>query len=242
VIQAFLLILLLWAQVAHAVVAGSGLTQGTDAACTGTSTTASFTPTANALILACVVNEIASGTAPTISSITGNGLTWVLVGTAITPSGLNRTTLYRASSASTSTGTATITFSGAADDCVWQISEYTGQDTSGTNGSGAIVQSAVNNGGGGLTSLTVTLAAFASSSNAAVGCFGSSTNNVLTPGAGFTEIGTQPSSSTRAITELDGEDTTVNVTSASTALQGVAAEIKVAPLTTRRKRRPIVFE
>ena len=150
--------------------------------------TASITPSANKLVLAAVFAAKTGGSVtPTLS---GNGLTWVQVGTDTVSTGVYRTTVFRAMGASPSAGAVTIDF--GADTqvrCGWIISEFTNINTSGTNGSGAIVQSVTNTTTTG-NSLIVTLAAFGDANNATFGGFGivSDTPTTVTPGTGFTEI------------------------------------------------------
>jgi hypothetical protein len=231
----------LFSAVAHGALVATGLTSGGDSTCDGpTASTASITPTSNSLVLACVVTEIATGTA-VLPTLTGNGLTWVQVATQLATSNLFRVTLFRASGASPSAGAVSIAISANQANCTWGIGEFTGQDTSGTSGSGAIVQSVANAGTGGITSLVVNLAAFADSANAAFGCFGNTNNTAVIPGTGFTEMGTQASggAASRAFIEADGNDTSVDAScGTSTGFTAIAAEIKAVAVTTRRRMVP----
>ena len=167
------------------------LASGTDAA---SYTTASITPTANALQLLSVTNS--KGTASDVPTVTGCGLTWVEVGASFAWSagGFNwRLTVFRALGASPTTGQLTIDFAGATQTgirYIWQ--EYTGTDTSGTNGSGAVVQTATAPASppAASTSLTVTLAAFGdATNNAAFICAGHQANEVSAEEGGYTELG-----------------------------------------------------
>lgn len=103
--------------------------------------TASKTPTANALQLMWVTSHNASSlTGP--PTVTGNGLTWVEVDNIIFTTTTRRLTLLRAMGAAPTTGQATISFGADTQTAfVWSWLEFTGVDNSGTNGSGAIVQS-----------------------------------------------------------------------------------------------------
>src|SRR5687767_13823040 len=105
--------------------------------------TASITPTANRLILCFVQSRASSAAVPTL---TGCGLTWVQVSTGANSTTALRLTLFRAMGAAPSTGALTIDFGGQVQaNCSWSVVEFDGVDTSGTNGSGAIVQaSAIN--------------------------------------------------------------------------------------------------
>ena len=129
-------------------------------------TTASFTPTANALVIGCVLNSHASAAEEPVS-VVGNGGTWVKITTQLGDASTWRLTSYRYMQASPSTGTLVFTYTGAQTGAAWKIHEFTGVDTSGTNGSGALVQFADDVIGTGNTTLTVTL-----------GAFGDATNNV----------------------------------------------------------------
>ena len=210
-------------------ISGATLTNGGDGTCNTGGTTASITPTANALVFACVTTEINAGTAGTVTAA-GNNLTWVEVANVLSGDSLVRSTLLRALGPTPSAGTLVFTASADQVNCTWNVSEFTGINTSGTNGSGAIAQNATNTSAG-TTTLVVTLAAFASTANATSGCFGVGTNDVMTVGAGFTELGTQMSCcGSRTLQEWKtANDTTVDVTTVGNSLfTGVAVELKIA--------------
>jgi len=129
------------------------------------------------------------------------------------------------------TGALTIDFGGVTQTgCFWLISEYGDTDTSGVNGSAAVVQSATNLTAG-ATSLTVTLAAFGNSNNGTYGVFSHSTNEDSTRGSGFTTgpggYGVSPpSQGFRSEWRVDN-DTTVDMSWAtSSPAGGIALEIK----------------
>src|SRR5712692_2445332 len=162
---AYLVLLLLSPATAEAAVTATHLTSGQTS---GTSaTTASISPGANQLILAWVglTGDPPSAGNPTL---TGNGLTWVQVGTISFSSRPNGLYLFRAMGAAPTAGSVTINIGTSQDFIGWTITQFSGVDTSGTNGSGAVVQSATNNGAS-VSALTVTLAAFGSPSNATAG-------------------------------------------------------------------------
>jgi hypothetical protein len=177
------------------------------------------------------------GEAP--SSVTGCGLTWEKVDERVgfiggsTPRTL---TLWRSMGASPSTGALTINFTNAMTACSWVISHHDGVDTSGTNGSGAIVQSVDN----GATSATpsVTLAAFGSANNATYGCLGLGASGInIAAGTGFTEIG--EANSTAPVNDCQAEFRADNDTSvdwgnlgSSVAWGAIAIEIKAAATST----------
>jgi len=172
------------------------LTQGYATANGKVYTTASIAPAANALITVAVLGHRAYGAnAPPV--VTGGGMSaWDVVQTVVfdpASGGLKRATIYRAMSAAPGSGPLTITFESSVSNAQWIVSQWTGVETSGSNGSGAIGQlgaDAVDNSNG----LTVNLAAFANPANVAYGVFGVGSNQAdITPGAGFTLIAQQPS-------------------------------------------------
>jgi hypothetical protein len=134
----------------------------------------------------------------------------------------------------TSNETTTITWNSAGElmsHGFWSIDEFDVVDTSGTAGSGAVVQSATNRADTG-SSLTVTLAAFGSANNAAYGFFCRSENENMTPGSGFTqlsEITGVESPTSSILAEWKTNDTTVDCSFATSGVSaGVAVEIKEA--------------
>lgn len=132
-------------------------------------------------------------------------------------------------------GIITIDFAGQTETgAAWSIVQYTGMDTTGVNGSGAIVQSVTNStGGANATSLTVTLAAFSNANNATAGGFGIPLNTAGQPaiGSGFTATGqvNQASPNLSIGSEFLGlNDTTVDMNSGAASIPwaGIAVEIK----------------
>lgn len=150
--------------------------------------TASWLPVAGRVYLFTVMNYPPSGTAG-LPTVTGNGQTWTQVITQLTGDNTNRITTFRCLAAAPSTGTSTIDFGGVNQTFAgWLISDITGMDASGSNGSGAIVQ-AVGATGGPTASGSVTLAAFGSVGNGTFGVFyPRNTETSGTPGAGFTAL------------------------------------------------------
>ena len=191
-------------------------------------TTASVTPAANALILLEVRNTTGTNP-PSIPSVNGNGLTWVQVatktfGTIAAPT--RRVTLFRAMGSAPTSGGITIDFGGVnqSNGCAWSVDQWTGVDTSGTSGSGAILQSAVN-AADSATSITATLAAFASPNNAAYGAIGATGNAAPTVGSGFTALGSNATDP--LLTEWELNTTGVIAkTSLASAIAAVAVEVK----------------
>lgn len=199
--------------------------------------TASISPTANRLVLVAVANDTTDGVEPTV---TGNGMTWVKVATVV--SAVGRLTVFRSLSASPSAGALTIDFGAQLQSrCGWSVVEFSGMDTSGANGAGAIVQSATNTGTS-ATTLAVTLSAFGNAGNATYGAIsvGSSPVASITAGTGFTEQGEIQVESVLTVESefKDSNDTSVDWTSSETAarLAGIAIEIKVAGAATATPR------
>lgn len=148
--------------------------------------TASFTPTANALVLAFVVaEEFSSG--PNIVLGNGNGLVWTNLYDAniYILNSFNSIGLWYAMTASPSTGQ--ISISGSAANIGWDIIEFTGVSTSGVNGLGAIVQhgqTAVGSPGA-----TATFSSVTDSNNAIVALFGAHDGTVnIGVSGGYTTI------------------------------------------------------
>lgn len=217
----------------------ASLTSGTSVT-NGTSFgTSSVTPTANRLILITVVNSaLNSGQRQAPTGVSGNGITYALVAERTVQSEFTQLSVWRGMAASPSAGAITISFGNTMEGCLWSVSEFDGVDTSGTNGSGAIVQSAGNNGTG--TSITATLSAFGSSDNATYGAGGwdigsSAAVATATAGTGFTEIhdvGVAESGgfgySLHTEWRNDNDTTVDNTWSASSDIAQIGVEIKAA--------------
>lgn len=193
--------------------------------------TNSLSLTANSLILAWVYSIAA--TAPNTPTASGNSLTWVPIDNQIDSANLRKITLFRAMG-TPSVGVLTFDFGGQTQTgCAWSIVEYTNIDTSGSNGSGAIAQSAKAATAGNATSLTVNLGAFSSTNNATAGGFGIPLNTAGQPaaGSGFTATGqrNQATPNLSIGSEFKStNDTSVDMTSGAASIPwvGIAAEIK----------------
>jgi hypothetical protein len=222
-------------------VSGSNLTSGSSAVAGTSFSTASITPTANNLVKIAVYLRNGSSINPTVSSISGNGLTWVKVASVVLDtSGSSRRAIevWRAMGASPSAGAVTITTTESETGAAWAVDQFSGVDTSGTNGSGAIVQSVTNKDETGATNtLTVTLAAFADANNATYGAFADDTgSDTTTAGSGFSKLGdvgdANANVNTRFTTEFkSSNDTSVDLTwstNPQSAMGGIAVEIKAA--------------
>lgn len=237
-IKRVLCILLLGTFIAQPVLAAVSctvLTQGQDGTNVTSYSTASITPSANALILLAVVNMRNTADACTwadVETVSGNSLTWVKVNeqcysNVTIPT--NMVTIYRTMGASPSTGAVSFFYGSTSQfAAAWAVIECTGVDTSGTNGSGAVAQSAIN-ANTSSTSITATLGSFGSANNATLGAFGTTGNSDVTPGSGFTQLAEQlvTDSYNQAlhVEFKDSNDTTVDASYASADAGVVAIEI-----------------
>jgi len=216
-------------------VVASNLTNNVSLTDASSYNTASVSPTANNLILVTVVSR-SGDSVNTVPTISGNGLTWVQVETNsydIVGTSRRTVTVFRSMGASPSSGAITISFGGVTQtDCLWSVDQLSGTDTSGTNGSGAIVQFAKATESDGST--LVTLSAFSSTDNATFGAFGDSSTTLMTVGTGFTQLGRQGSSNSVGILTQwrNNNDTSVTCTGAATDTGGIAIEIKAAAAST----------
>lgn len=199
-----------------------------------TFTTGTFTPTANRLQVLDIVAQRAVAEEPT--SVTGCGLTWVKV----TPSGTNpvglggATTRYltrwRALGPSPTNGALTITFANAMTSCAWAWNEVSGMDTSGTNGSGAFVQTVGKASAGNVTTLDGTLAAFEHANNVHLCVVALNTTATVTPDADFAELGDDSEASNPITIETQWavNQLVCDATFASANAGTISSEIKAA--------------
>lgn len=209
-----------------AIVAKHLLTSGSDTASTSF-TTDSVNLSANKLVLVSVANAFSpSGVVePTIS---GASRTWEKVITKVDTATVRRVTVFRSLSGSANSGALTIDFGSQSQlACVWSISEFENVDTTGTNGSGAIVQTASNQGTG---AVTVTLGAFSDAANATYGAMRGGSETIVA-GTGFTELGKYRPGTTGSYSQTqwkNSNDTTVDWSSSpngSGSYIGVAIEL-----------------
>lgn len=203
--------------------------------------TSSIQPSSSSLVLVSIHNRISAGTAGT-PTLTGNGLTYVLVNQT---TGLNRAShLFRALGVSPTSSLVTISFSTQTQtEVTWVIDQITGTDTSGSNGSGAVVQSA--NGSTTDTSLTLFLNNFGSSNNFGYGCVEHGANNDTTPNAGFNELADVGNSEvgTRLATIYLVNNTGVGASwSGSLFSQCIACEIKEEVSSSGFNLKPTMFQ
>ena len=219
----------------------TNLTTGTDETAGSTATTASVAPASMCLqLLTIAPRPGANDTTVTQPTATGNSLTWEpVIGIAMNDAAgtkWQKVFLLRSMGASPTAGTIAIDFAGQSqDNIVWVLDQVCGVDKTGSNGAGAVVQSATNQDLAGGTTLTVTLGAFTSVKNATYGTFGIRSTGTTTVGSGFGDNVDAATSSTAVSTEFRADnDTTVDMTfGTSSKLGGIAVEI--AATTTRRQ-------
>lgn len=221
-------------------ISASNLTSGTDTGGTDTASTASISPTSNNLIIATVETRTTASATVTTPTCSGNGLTWVQIATIQwdnTATSYKRTTMFRALGSSPSSGSITFDCDGQNQtEFNWFVDEFSGVNLSGTNGSGAIVQSATNSNESPApsTSITVTLNTFEDSGNATYGTLmreDETSSGSDSAGSGFNVL----ASFQAGTGNFDGasewknvEDTTVDYSFGGSAVQnaGIAVEIR----------------
>jgi hypothetical protein len=157
-------------------------------------TTAAIAPAPNSLVTIAVMSH--RSTAAITPTVSGGGMaSWTLVASVdfddlTIPH--RRLLIYRAMSASPGSGPITFNYSSQVSNVEWIVSQWSGVETSGTNGAGAIGQSGSNRAEL-VNGLSVALSPFGSSANVAYGVFGVNSQVLaVNPGAGFTEINEQP--------------------------------------------------
>jgi hypothetical protein len=206
------------------------LTQGSSTTDELEYTTASISPGNDKLILVVVANGDTSGAnnAPDVFDGDFNDVDPVI--SQQQGVGNQRISIFRAMSSSFPSGSFTIEFQSVNENVAWLVVEFGGVDTSGSNGSGAIVQSKGGPDSGTTQALTLDNAVGAGNAT-----FGAVVGNTQTPvyaaGAGFELVGTgwsmsSPSNKGTAVWDVDGGNpiTLTNDSTPTTALVGV--EIK----------------
>jgi sugar lactone lactonase YvrE len=189
----------------------------------------SITASNNLLYVVFLNTAISSATAPAATSVTGAGLTFSEIGVpgGVLYSGslgVRRIQAWRAlRTTGAGTGTIAINLNGTSISMDAVLLEFSGTDTAGTNGSGAVVQSATNKAIG-ATSLTVPLAGFGSTRNRPVAFFSHRVAEATTEEPGYTELDDGQHSSPVTGTDCEWHATTPETTpSASWITPGDAA-------------------
>lgn len=169
----------------------SNLTSGGSTTGAASYSTASITPSSNALVL---LHVVASKAATMIQpTVTGNGLTWQLVdSTAEFTAGAGVAALYvfRAQGVAPSAGVVAVDFGGVNQTgCVWSVNQFTRADATTANGAAAIVQS-VDDTDATVVTINSTLSTFENVKNVNVTCvaIGSVSGGTVTPDAQFAEL------------------------------------------------------
>ena len=214
----------------EAAISATDLTAGGVSGNPKSATTQSISPGANQLILAWVASTATPN--PGYPALSGNGLTWVGVSTAVG----NRISLFRAMGASPTAGPVTIDFGSSTQKSIaWSIVGFSGVDTSGTNGSGAVRQPAsAFNAAAGPSGLTITLVSAIGSGNATAGGFQNDGAPAasISSGAGYTAFSevylSGPLSDLRTEWRADGNRVVDAVQSGSFPMAGTAVEIRAA--------------
>lgn len=212
-------------------VTATHLTTGAKNSAGTSSTTASISPSSYKLVLIAVGNNESGGSTPT-PTVSGCGLTWVQVATKGSSDGKQRITLLRSMGASPSSGALTISTSGSSDTMNWSVVEFGNVITSGSNGAGAVVQSATAaTESTAHTTETVTLSAFDDTRNATYGAIRINNAHSVTQGTGFTELAENTSDHTIQTQWRNDNDTSVTWSFGSTTDrdQAVAVEIAFKP-------------
>jgi hypothetical protein len=164
----------------------NGLTSGV-AGIAATPATASVAPTANAVVLVSFTYHTI-GTVADPASVTGAGLTFTkLAGGQFFNVGVGNY-LYYALAASPGVGAITVTatnLDATPDLWTWQVGEFPGVDTSGTNGAGALQDFATT----ASTSTTVSTTMGTSADATYAVCYAHTNGATITPGRGFTKSG-----------------------------------------------------
>jgi len=185
---------------AHAQIGASLVTSIADDADLSSYSFPSATYSNNVLYIAFTTSMCASGVncgqgvdvAPTVTSVTGAGLSFTEIGPAggVTFSTLaRRIQAWRAlATTGAGTGAVTVSLNGTASSMGAAMIAFTGMKTSGTNGADAVVQWPTNTGGGSVYSLAVTMAAFANSNNRPVAFFAHRAEEPTYPKTGYTEL------------------------------------------------------
>lgn len=226
-----LTLLLMLRTLAWAAPAPTSLTTGVTNTDNTVFTTASVSIQANTLITFCVGSRLVSGTTVTDPTASGLSATWVIIDKLSGGSDPSRYQVcFRTMSGSSQSGTVTVTFTETMTQAVWNITEWTGVDTGGTNGSAAIVQ--FKTATAACSSCTVTLDSALTSGNRPFAAFVSGTGSAgATPETNWTELFDLHESSVLGAGEwkdADDDNSASYTFATSTQVVMVMMEIKAA--------------
>ncbi len=245
--------LLLWSWPLLAAVSAANKTSGGTTSCTTPKATASITPGADKLILVTVHSALSSGNGADVATVDGSGvgLSFVQIATQLFSATqgtgkAHRISVFRGMGSSPTAGTISISWPQNQGRCEWVVDELSGMDTSGTNGSGAIVQSAGNFGSSGQPA-TVTMGAFGDAGNATFGAAAIvSASQVLDPGTSMTRLAHTElgwSAATEFATAADNvSPVTMNWSATSVPWGIIGLEIKAAGAGATARRRVVVTQ
>ena len=200
-------------------------------------TTASITPGGNRLILVTVHAYLSAGSVqPATPTVTGNGITYSLVASQDTDnSGTDRGTmfLFRGMASAPTAGGITIDFGATTQTRIQWAVDQSGPDvdTSGTNGSGAIIQSTGVTLGAAGTSASVNFPSAMGAGNVGFSAWGHQVQEGKTPRAGWTELADVTTVSLASVETqyISGTDTAGSASwTTSSRAGGIIAEIKSA--------------
>jgi hypothetical protein len=171
-----------------------------------------------------------TGAGPVAPTVAGNGLTWVQVASVTFSSNTRRLTVFRAMGASPSGGTVTFSFGVQSQTSfVWSILECDEVNTSGTDASGATVQS-VTNSAAAATTISAALAALEDPTNVAVAFVALDISSTVTPDADFAELSDNNISPNSTLeVEWAEDETSVDPTFATANAGIVVIEVKSGP-------------
>lgn len=195
--------------------------------------TASIAPRNGALVIVSFNITYPNGNTPA-PSISGAGSVagdWTQIGTVLyDASGTQQAIFaYRARLTTWSSGALTLDMgaSGTLNSIIWSVDEFTGVDTTGTNGAGAIAQSKTGSASA-ATSITVTLDAALSAHNRIWSIAGWDANELGTPETNWTQLGSdsEAGSSCGLLTQWRNADSD-NSASTSWTTAGLAGMIVV---------------
>jgi len=213
--------------------------QNTTSGATSYSTAASYSPAADTLVLA-LVNITDTAPVGDVGTFDGNGTTgWPqILNVSFNNDGsgnLHRLYIFRYMSNAPTAGVGTFNWSAGGLGCAIRVVQFSNTDTSGSGGSGAIVQSltATNEAA---ADPAVTLSALdASGRNAVIVLVGDDVNNAadIAPETDWTEIAevafNTPATGTAFVYRLATTDNTVTTTATSRDWGIAAVEIKAVP-------------